>query len=77
MKTWEFDVELRVRKTLRFGGPEDEETARQVVATIFAGDLDISQFLKWSDNRTAFRPVPIETIIDNNPTIVAAREVSE
>ena len=75
MKTWEFDVELRVRKTLTFSGPETEDAARAIVAMVLSGDIDPSHFIKWSDGRTAYRQVPVETIIDNDPQIVAAREV--
>jgi hypothetical protein len=75
MKTWEFDVELRVRKTLHFAGPETEEVARSIVAMVLAGGIEMSTFIKWTDGRTAYRPVPVETIIDNDPVIVAVREI--
>ena len=75
MKTWEFDIELRVRKTLTFSGPTTEEAARSVVAIALSGEIDACHFIKWSDGRTAYRPVPVETIIDNDPQVVAIREI--
>jgi hypothetical protein len=75
MKTWEIDVELRVRKTLTFSGPGSEDAARSLVAMIFSGQIDASHFIKWSDGRTAYRPVPVEALIDNDPQIVAVREI--
>ena len=75
MKTWEIDVELRVRKTLTFSGPGTEEAARSLVAMVLSGEMDPSHFIKWTDGRAAYRPVPVETIIDNDPTVVAVREM--
>jgi hypothetical protein len=76
MKTWEFDIELRVRKTLTFSGPTTAEAARSIVVMALSGEMDPSHFIKWSDGRTAYRPVPVETFIDNDPRIVAIREIS-
>ena len=74
MKTWEIDIELRVRKTLTFGGPGTEAAARRLVEMIFAGQLDASHFVKWTDPADGRRSVPVETFIDNDPQIVAIRE---
>ncbi len=76
MKTWEFDVELRVRKTLTLAGPDNEALARRIIETVLTGTMDPSMFIKWTDGRTAYRPVPVEEWIDNDPQIVAVREVS-
>lgn len=76
MKTWEIDVELRVRKTLTFAGPNNEAAARSIAAMALTGTMDPSTFIKWTDGRTAYRPVPVEEWIDNDPQIVAVREVS-
>ncbi len=76
MKTWEIDVEMRVRKTLVLGGPETEEATRSIVEMVLSGQMDISHFVKWSSDPTN-RPMPVETIIDNDPQIVAVREVPE
>ena len=59
MTTWEIDIELRVRKTLIFGGP----------ATIVP-------LLKWEPDGHGYGRHPVETIIDNDPQIVAVREVA-
>jgi len=75
VKTWEIDIELRVRKTLTFGGPVTQEAARSIVAMVLSGEMDPSHFIKWSDGPTAYRPVPVETFIDNDPQIVAIREI--
>ncbi len=73
MKTWEIDIELRVCKTLTFGGPGTEAAARRLVEMIFAGQLDASHFVKWTDPRFGNRSMPVETPIDNEPRIVAVR----
>jgi len=75
VKTWEIDIELRVRKTLTFGGPVTKEAARSIVAMVLSGEMDSSHFIKWTDGPTAYRPVPVETFIDNDPQIVAIREI--
>lgn len=67
MTYWEVDVELRVRKTLSFGGPLTEDAARQVARMALTGSIDMSAFQKWTDGRSAYRPTPVETIIDNDP----------
>ncbi len=77
MKTWEFDVELRVRKTFRVVGPDTEERARVLFGEMLRGDLSPSHFIKWTDGRETYRPVPVEEWIDNDPLIVAVREVSD
>lgn len=77
MDTWEIDVELRVQKTLHFAGPKTEEAARAIAAMALSGGVDISAFIKWTDGRSAYRPVPVETIVDNNPAIVAVRHVKD
>ena len=74
MKTWEFDVELRVRKTLTFSGPRTEAAARLILDSVLAGGMDASHFLKWTDPPSGRRSVPVETFIDNNPQVVAVRE---
>jgi hypothetical protein len=96
MKTWEVDVEVRVRKTLFILGGRDEETVR-ALAQIIVRDVtlpdEVSMFVKWTDGllrdvtlpdemfvkwtgwRHARCPMPVETIIDNDPRIVAVREI--
>ncbi len=76
MKTWEIDVEMRVRKTLVFSGPPDEAAARKMAALALKKEIELSSFLKWTDGRRAYRPMPVETVIDNDPQIVAVREVT-
>jgi hypothetical protein len=78
LKTWEIDVELRVRKTLLIVGPRGADVARSTAELLMRHGLtnaEMSAFLKWSDGRQAYRPAPVETIIDNDPKIVAVREV--
>jgi hypothetical protein len=75
MTLWEFDVEVRVRKTLHFGGPTTETAARDILAKALCGEMDISLFIKWDANAPHHRFVPIEAIIDNDPQIVAVRHI--
>jgi hypothetical protein len=80
MRIWEIDVDLRVRKTLLILCPGTEETARGIAALLMSGKFknhEISPYLKWSDNRQLYRAMPVETIIDNAPQIVAVRDMSE
>jgi len=82
LKTWEIDVEVRVRKTLLLRGLLTEAAAReaaQLITTQNGPDiaLNTSQFLKWTDDRTVHRPMPVEIVIDNDPTIVAVREMPD
>jgi hypothetical protein len=81
VRTWEIDVEMRVRKTLVIEAPVSEEQARSIAKAMlqswdFAG-VSASPFVKWSDGRRSYRPMPLETIVDNDPQIVAVREVSD
>ncbi len=79
MKTYEVDVELHLRKTLLLQAP-DADTAHGLAATLLRQEVELgrslSSFLKWTDGRRAYRPMPVETIIDNDPQIVAVREAS-
>ncbi len=77
MVGWEIDVELRVRKTLVFSGPLTEAKAREITMMALKGGIELSTFQKWTDGRSAYRPMPVEKIIDNDPQIVAIREVSD
>lgn len=52
MKTWEFDLELRVRKTLTPSGPTTEEASRSIAVMALSGGMNPSHFIKWSDGRT-------------------------
>lgn len=78
IKTWEVDVELRVRKTLLFKAPS-EGLARSLALLVVSGEMgshaEISAFIKWTDGVVAYRPMPVETVIDNGPQIVAVREI--
>ena len=69
VKTWEIDIELRVRKTLTFSGPVTGEAARSIVTMVLSGEMDPSHFIEWTDGHTAYRPVPVETFIDNDPKL--------
>lgn len=76
MKRWEVDVEMRVRRTLVFYAPLEGEQLRNWAAIMAAiGSPGVAQFLKWSDGRQVHRPMPVETTIDNDPLVVAVREV--
>jgi hypothetical protein len=77
LPSWEIDAELRIRTTLRFQGPKTEAAARNLVGLILAGELgDISAFVKWGSDQTN-RPFPVQVMVDNNPAIVAVRQVPE
>lgn len=76
MVTWEVDVEVRVRKTLTFGGPTNATAARQIVeAFLPQGVPGIQHMLKWEPDNHGYGRHPVETMIDNDPQIVAIREV--
>ena len=78
MHTWEIDVELRVRKTLTFGGPTTEAAARAIVEAFLPQAMEgLTHMLKWEPDSHGFGRHPVEVIIDNDPQIVAVREVEE
>ena len=66
MKLYEVEVVMTVHRTLRVWAPTPD-TARQMAgATIEmaqAGHGELSSVLKWTDDRVAFRPTPVETIV--------------
>jgi hypothetical protein len=75
MKVWEIDVEMRVRKTLIISGPETADAARTIVAACTDGGMPWSTFQKW----LALDPhkiSPVEVVLDNDPQIVAVRDVT-
>jgi hypothetical protein len=77
LPSWEIEVQLHMRTTLRFSGPKTEAHARALVGLILAGEVgDIAAFVKPGSDQTN-RPFPVRTIVDNNPTIVAVRQVPE
>lgn len=75
MKAWVIEVEVRVRKTLCFGGPADEATVAQIVDRALRGEMDLTLFYQWTEHHPSRRQVPVETIIDNQPEIVSIKEV--
>jgi hypothetical protein len=77
LPSWEIDVELRIRTTLRFQGPKTGAAARALVGLILAGEVgDISAFVKWGSDQ-ANRPFRVQTVIDNHPAIVDVRRVPD
>jgi hypothetical protein len=77
MKTWEIDVELRVRKTLTFSGPATADAARSIAELALSGQMAMLPLVKWEPDSYGYGRHPVETIIDNGPVIVAVREVPE
>jgi hypothetical protein len=75
IRTWEVDFDVRLRRTLVFRGPLNEDTVRQAAAMLLSAQIENSAFLKWTDGRTAYRPMPVEREIGNSATIIAVREV--
>jgi hypothetical protein len=73
MKSYEVAVEMAVRRTLRITAP-DGEYARQVAAGILKflaeGIGELSSFLKWTDGRVAYRPMPVETILSEPAPVI-------
>lgn len=65
-KPYEVDVEMTVRRTLRVWAPSPN-TARAVAQATLemtsAGHGELSSVLKWSDERVAYRPMPVEKIL--------------
>lgn len=73
MKTWEVEVDMLVRKTLRFGGPATEEAAREVVRGVLTAD---GLWPSMAHYESVYGiPRPIERMIDNSPQIVSIKAV--
>jgi hypothetical protein len=73
LKTYELEVEVKVRRTMRVKAPNPE--AAKAVAWAFLsltaeGRGELSSALKWTDGRTAYRPMPVETILPLDPETV-------
>lgn len=79
MTTWEIDVEVRVRKTLCLAGPATEDAVRKIIEGAMEEDgLGLWIFQKKVSDGMAYpMPVPVETVIDNQPTITQIRAVKE
>lgn len=75
MAVFEIIVDVKVRKTLRLAGPVRVSVAQDIVQNMFlTGNLPLGDIQKW-ECPNGIKPIPVETIIDNDPQIVAVREV--
>ena len=75
MKTWEFDVEMRVRKTLTFSGPTTEAGALEIVSLALNGAISMQSLFKWEPDDAGYGRHPVETIVGDKRKIVAVRLV--
>lgn len=79
MKTYEIEVEMTVRRTMRVRAPGTDTAAmvaRAMIELTMAGRGELSSVLKWTDGRVAYRPMPVETILPE-PTPVLLGEPVE
>lgn len=81
LKTYELEVEVRVRRTMRVKAP-NPDTAKAVAYGFLSlaaeGKGELSSVLKWSDGRVAYRPMPVETLLlDETPPVRFAGEPVE
>lgn len=81
MKTWEIDVDVRVRKTLRLAGPPTEESVREVIASMLRANvvltgITLGTLQKWLlEEGRGWPPHPVEHVIEDG-VIVDVREVT-
>ncbi len=75
MKSWEVEIELRVRKTLHLSGPVDAGAVRAIIdGAINHGGTGIEMFQKVeADGRGYYRPV--ERAVGNDPVIISVQEI--
>ena len=75
METWEIEVDMRVRKTLRLSGPQNEATVREIVETSLTPSGIWPSFTHYdSEYYGILRPV--ERMIDNKVEIVSIKKVA-
>jgi hypothetical protein len=78
LKTYELEVEVRVRRTMRVKAPNPD--AAKAVAWGFLsltaeGRGELSSVLKWTDGRMAYRPMPVETLLLDPDHVFASEPV--
>ena len=72
---WEVEVEVKVRKTLKFGGPIDKLTAERT-AKDAAHNINMLRMLSKVEPDTQGYYVAVEVVIDNDPRVVSVKEIS-
>jgi hypothetical protein len=78
MKTYEIEVEMTVRRTIRVKAPDPDmarAVARGFLEAATDGPGELSSVLKWTDGRAAYRPMPVETILFHQLTSADPVEV--
>lgn len=66
LKDFEVEVEVTVRRTLLVPAPDAKLAgiaAEALISDAGTFGASMSAFLKWTDNRRAYRPMPIEKAI--------------
>lgn len=63
-KTYEFEIEMRVRKRLWFSGPTSAEQARRILKEALEGGMNPNTFAKRGEDGH-----PIEQIVSNDFSI--------
>jgi hypothetical protein len=80
MQTYEIEVEMTVRRTMRVRAA-NPDMAREVAGGFLQmaadGHSELSSVLKWTDGRVAYRPMPVETILWHQLTANEPVEVAD
>jgi hypothetical protein len=66
---------VHVRKVLHFAGPLTERGAREIAELIASGRIAMHTVAKWAPDDGGYGRHPVETIIGDDPQIVAVRRV--
>ncbi len=75
---WKIEVDVKVRKTLTLSAPTiNESELRDLIHTSLGQNgIDLHTFQAYVTDKYGQRR-PVETIIDNNPTIVSIYQIEE
>ena len=83
LKTYELDVMVKLRRTMRVkaANPDEARIAAWVMLSLADRSPDaatsLSSVLKWTDGRTAYRPMPVETMYLDPETVFTDEEPVE
>ena len=76
LKTYELDVMVKLRRTMRVKAANPDE-ARIAAWVMLSLATSLSSVLKWTDGRTAYRPMPVETMYLDPETVFTDEEPVE
>lgn len=76
---YEIDAQMLVRRTFIIAARDPDQAIQLAKAHIEISrdgtGAELSSVLKWTDGRHAFRPMPVETIIDTPIAVLDVRQV--